>query len=101
VNNPFKLIPANGAYAVRVTMPDGSTPLGMLNIGHRPTVNNGSERSIEVHIIGFEGDIYGAEITVSFLSHLRSEVKFGSVEALATQLAADRQAVIDRFATEE
>jgi riboflavin kinase/FMN adenylyltransferase len=100
VNNPFKLIPANGAYAVRVAMPDGSTPLGMLNIGHRPTVNNGSERSIEVHIIGFEGDIYGAEITVTFLSHLRSEVKFGSMEALATQLTADRQAVISRFATE-
>lgn len=97
VNDPCKLIPANGAYAVRVTLPDGKTHLGMLNIGHRPTINNGSERTIEVNIIGFEGDIYGSDISVSFLAHLRNESKFGSVEALAAQLCTDRQKVIEMF----
>jgi riboflavin kinase/FMN adenylyltransferase len=70
----------------------------MLNIGHRPTVDNGSDRSIEVHIIGFEGNLYGSTITVSFLARLRSEVKFGSVEALAAQLEADKIQILDRFA---
>jgi riboflavin kinase/FMN adenylyltransferase len=70
----------------------------MLNIGHRPTVDNGSDRSIEVHIIGFEGNLYGSTITVSFLARLRSEVKFGSVEALAAQLEADKLQILDRFA---
>jgi riboflavin kinase/FMN adenylyltransferase len=69
----------------------------MLNIGHRPTINNGSERTIEVNIIGFEGDIYGSDISVSFLAHLRNESKFGSVEALAAQLCTDRQKVIEMF----
>jgi riboflavin kinase/FMN adenylyltransferase len=98
INNPHKIIPANGAYAVRVALADGSSHLGMLNIGHRPTVDNGSDRSIEVHIIGFEGNLYGSTITVSFLARLRSEVKFGSVEALAAQLEADKLQILDRFA---
>jgi riboflavin kinase/FMN adenylyltransferase len=71
----------------------------MLNIGHRPTVDNGTDRSIEVHIIGFEGNLYGSTITVSFLARLRSEVKFGSVEALAAQLEADKLQILDRFTT--
>jgi riboflavin kinase/FMN adenylyltransferase len=62
-------------------------------------VDNGSDRSIEVHIIGFEGNLYGSTITVSFLARLRSEVKFGSVEALAAQLEADKLQILDRFTT--
>jgi riboflavin kinase/FMN adenylyltransferase len=68
-----------------------------MNIGNRPTLNNGSQRSIEVHIIGFHDDIYEEIIHVSFLGFLRQQCKFPSVEALRQQIAADRDEVVRRF----
>ena len=65
----------------------------MLNIGHRPTVNNGEERSIEVHILDFEGDLYGQSLCVEFVEHLRNEQTFESLEALMAQLEADKERV--------
>ncbi len=89
------LIPANGVYAVDVRIDGkGSIRRGMLNIGTRPTVDHdsGAERSIEVHILDFEGEIYGREIELSFIGRLRSEKSFENLEALAAQLAKDRKA---------
>ena len=62
---------------------------GMLNIGRRPTMNNGAERSIEVHILDFNGELYGKSLTVEFVHRLREEQTFGSVEQLAEQLRRD------------
>jgi len=83
-----KLIPATGAYAVSLSMDDGLWRHGMMNIGRRPTFN-GDHLTLEVHIFHFEGDLYGRRLTVKFISRLRPEMKFGSADMLARQLAAD------------
>ena len=74
---------------------------GMLNIGHRPTLNNGRERSIEVHILDFEGDLYGKAITVGFVHRLREERTFTSTEALTEQLLQDEKRVRELLIAEE
>ena len=83
-----KLLPACGVYAVRAMVNDSSYN-GMLCIGHRPTLNNGDELSVEVNLFGFNGDLYGREISVSFVDRLRDEQSFPSVEALQRQLEQD------------
>ena len=88
-----KLLPADGVYAVLVTDNDGSQLAGMLNIWHRPTVHNGAERSIEVHILDFEGDLYGKSLCIEFVERLREERSFASLDELTAQLAADRKKV--------
>ena len=64
---------------------------GMCNIGSRPTVNSGTNITIETNIFNFDRDIYGLPLRISFLRRLRSEVKFDSVQALSAQLSADRR----------
>lgn len=90
-----KMLPANGVYAVfvHVEANGGGNHVGMLNIGHRPTVNNGSERSIEVHILDFEGDLYGKSLCVEFVERLRDERTFDNLDALMAQLQADKERV--------
>lgn len=88
VTDPDKLVPADGVYAVRVTV-SGTVYAGMLNIGRRPTINNGFNRSIEVHILRFHSDIYDCPIRISFVQHIRSEMKFGNKEQLVEQLSKD------------
>lgn len=65
----------------------------MLNIGHRPTMNNGKERSIEVHILDFEGDLYGQSLQIEFVKHLRDEQTFANIEELTAQLHKDKEQV--------
>lgn len=86
--DPGKLIPADGVYAVRVLV-DGQMYGGMLNIGHRPTINNGPHRSIEVHIFRFNSDIYNQPIRIYFVQRTRSEIKYESIELLIRQLGED------------
>lgn len=87
-----KLIPAPGVYAVRVRI-DGEMELrpAMMNIGTRPTFG-GNRTTMEVHIIGFGGNIYGRTLGVAFEARLRGERKFDSAELLAAQLGKDRMA---------
>ena len=85
-----KLIPADGVYAVRV-MVDGQVHGGMLSIGRRPTLNNGTDRSIEVHIFDFEQDVYHQTLRLSFVQYLRPVHSFPSIEALINQLSQDEQ----------
>lgn len=84
-----KLIPAFGVYAVWVYV-DGKRYKGMMDIGKRPTLRAGTESSIEVNILNFEGNIYGKEIGVEFVKLFRYEQTFPDVDALAAQLAKDR-----------
>lgn len=88
VRDEDKLIPADGVYAVKVTVSD-TTYVGMLNIGHRPTINNGHHRSIEVHILHFHSNIYNQPIRISFVQHIRPEMKFSGKEQLIEQLYKD------------
>ena len=84
-----KLMPACGVYAVWVTMPDHSKRGGMLCIGHRPTVEQNGEISVEVHIFDFNGDLYGTSISIDFIEKLRDERHFDSLEELQKQLMLD------------
>lgn len=87
---PEKIIPGRGVYAVWVEVEE-KRYAAMLNIGWRPTVNNGANSTIEVHLFDFEGDLYGKTLTLSFESRLRDEQKFESLEALQLQLQADKK----------
>lgn len=87
----FKLIPANGVYAVYV-LSAGKRFRGMMNIGVRPTVD-GTHRTTEVNIFDFDADIYGESLQVEFVKWVRGEQKFAGLEQLKTQLAADKIAV--------
>lgn len=84
-----KLLPACGVYAVWVKMPNGTKKGGMMCIGHRPTIENNGEISVEVHILDFNGDLYGSSISVDFIGKLRDEQHFDSLSDLQKQLTLD------------
>ena len=106
--NSAKQLPASGVYAVEVHLqaqqsssnaifersdlqgvPRRSTPYkGVANIGTNPTVGN-DHLSWEVHLLDFQGDLYDQSLTISFLSFLREERKFDSLEELKNQITAD------------
>jgi riboflavin kinase/FMN adenylyltransferase len=89
-DSQYKLIPGNGVYAVEVQLNDNLLP-GMLSIGSNPTVNtDNSFRSIEVHILNFDKDIYGEKISVIFRKKLRDEKKFDNLEQLTAQMGRDK-----------
>lgn len=86
---PLKLVPGNGVYLVRVNTL-GREFAGMCNIGTRPTVREGNAVTIETNIFDFDEDIYGLDITVTFLRKIRDEIRFTSFTQLKSQLARDR-----------
>ena len=86
---PLKLVPGNGVYFVKVNVLDRHF-YGMCNIGLRPTVGAGNARTIETNIFGFDEDIYGLDIEITFISRIREERKFDSLEGLKHQLESDR-----------
>jgi riboflavin kinase/FMN adenylyltransferase len=99
-DNAYKLIPADGVYAVFVQRGHETLP-GMMNIGLRPTVDQGLSRTIEVHLPGFSGDLYGETLKVTFVERLRDEQKFGSLDLLKEQLENDRKQTITLLQNEK
>lgn len=94
-----QLLPASGVYAVLVRLKDSvGWKRGMMNIGHRPTFN-GTSTSMEVNLFNFSGDLYGQELLVSFISKIRDEHKFDSIDALAEQLQHDKVQINKLFDT--
>ena len=91
---PLKQVPGNGVYFVRVETV-GRNLFGMCNIGHRPTVSSNNARTIETNIFGFEEDIYGLDIKVTFLQKIRDEKKFDTLDDLKNQLVNDRDACLE------
>ncbi len=90
LDNPFKLIPENGVYAVRAFI-KGKTFHGILNIGLRPTLNETDKKlSIEVHLFDFNQEIYGSQMQVEFIDRIRSEKKFDSLDELKSEMEKDR-----------
>lgn len=88
VNDPYKLIPANGVYVVSALL--GSNAHGAVaNIGIRPTFDTESESVTEVHLLEFDGDLYGKEITLVFHAYIRPELKFDTVQALRSRMTED------------
>ena len=90
VDYPEKLIPSEGVYAVYVHI-EGKRWAGMLNIGHRPTMNNGKDLSIEVNILHFSDNIYHKKMCIEFVQYLRPEEKFDNIESLICQMHKDRE----------
>ncbi len=83
-------VPPGGVWAVRVSIEGGARLNAVANVGSRPTVG-GLRSLLEVHLLGFEGDLYGRSMEVWFEQHLRSEVRFPSLDALREQIAIDVQ----------
>jgi riboflavin kinase/FMN adenylyltransferase len=88
----LKMLPSDGVYVVEVVA-EGQTHKGVLNIGLRPTLLT-ANRTVEVHIIDFAGNLYGKEIEVHFINFLRHEMKFSSLEELKEQIKKDLHRVI-------
>ena len=86
---PLKLVPGNGVYFVKVNVLDRHY-YGMCNIGLRPTVGAGNARTIETNIFGFDEDIYGLDMEISFIQKIRDEIRFDSLDALRERLDIDR-----------
>ena len=87
VAEDYKLIPAIGVYVVGVTV-KGKDFYGMLSVGTNPTVG-GTEKTVEVYIFDFNDTIYDEEITVRFLTKIRDEEHFGSIDLLIEALKND------------
>jgi len=87
VSNTEKLVPPAGIYAVRGVLRSGTRP-GALHLGPRPTFQ-GSPPTIELHLMDFEGDLYGEDVRVDFVQRLREVRPFSSVAALVEQMKED------------
>ena len=61
-------------------------------MGTRPTVNNGTDITVEPWLLGFDGDLYGQKVRVEFYRRLRDEIRFDSLDALRTQIQRDAEA---------
>jgi riboflavin kinase/FMN adenylyltransferase len=85
-----ELAPPNGVYATTVQLDSVIHP-SITNIGVRPTFGDTARPVVETHVLGFEGDLYGAPVRLGFVQRLRDERAFESVEQLRAQIDADRQ----------
>ncbi|HSM61341.1 MAG TPA: bifunctional riboflavin kinase/FMN adenylyltransferase, partial [Longimicrobiales bacterium] len=97
VPNTDKLVPPAGIYAVRGALRSGTRP-GALHLGPRPTFS-GSPPTIELHLMDFDGDLYGEEVRVDFIEYLREVKPFSSAAALVEQMKEDvasARAALDR-----
>jgi riboflavin kinase/FMN adenylyltransferase len=82
--------PLNGVFAVRLRLVDEQAWLpGVANVGLRPTVGGETRPILEVHLLGFQGHLYGREVEVHFEKKLREEQKFPSFDALKEQIYRD------------
>lgn len=91
-----KASPVSGVYAVEMYGIDGEPVPGVANVGIRPTVN-GTRAQLEVHLFGFDDEIYGRHVQVEFRHRLRDEKRFESFEALKTQIEKDAQEAKEFF----
>jgi riboflavin kinase/FMN adenylyltransferase len=92
VPDPARVCPAHGVYACRAALEvDGAWRWwpAATSVGVRPTFVTGLGLLVEAFLLGFEGDLYGRELRLSFLARLRGEERFASVEALVEQMARD------------
>ncbi|MDX2272239.1 MAG: bifunctional riboflavin kinase/FAD synthetase [Cyanobacteriota bacterium] len=88
---PEKFLPSDGVYAGWTHLPSARDPIpSVMNIGVRPTVD-GLKRQVEVHLLQWQGDLYGLTLRVDLQKFLRPEQKFASLAELQDQIARDSQ----------
>ncbi|WP_317169313.1 riboflavin kinase [Mucilaginibacter humi] len=92
VEEKYKLIPADGIFAVKVQQADTEYK-GMAYIGSRPTIN-GMNRNIEVNLFNFDKEIYNETIRMEFLHFIRGDVKFNGLDELKAQITKDKEDVL-------
>lgn len=96
IPNPEKIVPANGIYAVWVSIEAHSEKYkGMLYIGNRPTLHNDGRRTIEVNILDFDEDLYSKNITLEFVAFVRGDHHFASITELREQISRDKEVVME------
>lgn len=78
----------NGVYGVYVYR-QNKRYFGVMNVGKRPTFNDGEHKTYEVHILDFQDDIYDENLTVEIMFHIRPERKFQQLQDLIQQLHLD------------
>lgn len=88
-----EILPAPGVYYGHLRRvgagPEAKPWPAVTNVGYRPTFRDGRDLVAEAHLIDFSGDLYGAEVDLSFEGRLRGEIRFESVDALRAQIARD------------
>lgn len=95
VADPEKLLPREGIYAVTATV-RSATRRGVLHLGPRPTFE-GSPPSVELHLLDFDGDLYGEEVRVEFCAWLRGIDRFATVEGLIEAIREDCARAVELF----
>jgi riboflavin kinase / FMN adenylyltransferase len=88
VEAPEQIQPGAGVYAVRLHV-DGQMLPAVCNAGVRPTVTEGEQWRVEAHCLDFDGDLYGAEVSLEFITRIRHERRFAGLDALKEQIARD------------
>ena len=83
-----ELVPPHGVYATTLTV-DGIVHASITNIGVRPTFEQTTETTVETHVLGYAGDLYGRDVRLGFVQRLRDERRFEDVDALKAQIDAD------------
>ena len=84
-----ELLPPHGVYATTMTI-DGIVHAGLTNIGTRPTFGE-SDTTVETHLLGYSGDLYGRSVRLGFVLRLRDERRFDDVDTLRAQIEADQR----------
>ncbi|MBR3939312.1 MAG: riboflavin biosynthesis protein RibF [Bacteroidales bacterium] len=88
LSNHLKMLPKEGVYATIINL-NGTDYIGMANIGTQPTFES-YKQSFEIHILNFNGDIYGQSIEVRFIKRIRDIQKFDRAQSLMEQLQKDK-----------
>jgi riboflavin kinase/FMN adenylyltransferase len=91
VGYAVEVMPPAGVYACDLRVCGQPWMPALANLGYRPTVAAAGSLALEVHVLDWAGDLYGEQVEVRFLAHLRGEQKFESLEALKSQITADVQ----------
>ena len=90
LNSNEKIIPLDGVYAVICQIKDTNYK-GIMNIGFKPTVDEGQKRTVEIHLFDYEKDIYGQDLRTKVIERIRDEVKFNSLKELKSQILKDNE----------
>ena len=96
---PHVLVPSHGVYVTRVYLPDGTSYPAVTNVGTRPTVNNGTDVTVEAWLLDFDGDLYGQTLRVEFYRHIRDEIRFDSLDALKAEITRNAETTRQYFAS--
>lgn len=94
------IVPRHGVYATRVWLPEGPKA-AVTNVGIRPTFDSDEHLTVESNILDFNGNLYGSQVRLEFLSFLRDEIRFPSPEALGEQIQKDIARSREYFALHE